>query len=91
MLYNEIYSMLRINGSLSRPFSVTRGIRQGCHLSGLLCAISIEALLVILRRQLSGFSVPSDPSVDPVKLTAYADDVTVVIKESEDITRLISY
>lgn len=89
MLYNEIYSMLKINGSLTRPFPVTRGIRQGCPLSGLLYAISIEPLLVSLRRQLNGFNIPNAPSVDSVKLTAYADDVTVVVKDSEDVTRLI--
>lgn len=90
MLYNEVYSMLKINGSLTRPFSVSREIRQGCPLSGLLYAISIEPLLVSLRRQLSGFNILSDPSVDSVKLTAYADDITVVIKGSEDVTSLIS-
>ncbi len=81
MLYNEIYSMLKINGSLTRPFSVTRGIRQRCPLSGLLYAISIEPLLVSLRKELSGFNISSAPSVNSVKLTAYADDfVTIVIK-----------
>lgn len=90
LLYKEIYSMLSLNGSLTRPFSVSRGIRQGCPLSGLLYAISIEPLLVLLRRQLSGINVPSFPSAEPVKLTAYADDVTVVIKCSEDIISLIS-
>ncbi len=90
MLYNEIYSMLKINGSLTRPFSVTRGIRQGCALSGLLYAISIEPLLVSLRRELSGFNISSGPSVDSVKLTAYADDVTIIIKDSDDVKRLIS-
>lgn len=90
ILYNGIYSMLRLNGSLTRPFSVTRGIRQGCPLSGLLYAISIEPLLVSLRKQLRGVNIPIFPSVDPVKLTAYADDITVVIKDSEDVSRLIS-
>lgn len=90
LLYKDIYSMLRLNGSLTRPFSVNRGIRQGCPLSGLLYAISIEPLLVSLRRQLHGVNVPIFPSADPVKLTAYADDITIVIKDSDDVSRLIS-
>lgn len=90
MLYNDIYSMLKIDGSLTKPFSVTRGIRQGCPLSGLLYAISIEPFLVSLRSQLSGFNISSDPGIDSVKLTAYADDVTVVIKDTEDVTKLVS-
>jgi len=32
LLYSDIHSMLKINGSLTRSFSVTRGIRQGCPL-----------------------------------------------------------
>lgn len=90
ILYNVIYSMLRLNGSLTRHFSVTRGIRQGCPLSGLLYAISIDPFLVSLRKQLHGVNIPIFPSVDPVKLTAYTDDITVVIKDSEDVSRLIS-
>ncbi len=58
LLYNDIYSMLRINGSLTRPFPLTKGIRQGCPLSGLLYSISNEPLLAMLRKQLCGFGVP---------------------------------
>ncbi len=90
LLYSDIYSMLRINGSLTRPFPVTRGIRQGCPLSGLLYSISIEPLLSMLRKQLCGIGVPGFPEVAPVKLTAYADDVTVIIKSTDDVTKLIS-
>ncbi len=45
LMYSDIYSMLRVNGTLTRPFSVMRGIRQGCPLSGLLDAISVSGLL----------------------------------------------
>ncbi len=40
LMYSDIYSMLRVNGTLTRPFSVTRGIRQGCPLSG--CGIRLQ-------------------------------------------------
>jgi len=49
MLYNGIFSMLRLNGSLTRPFSVTRGIRQGCPLSGLFCNQGNKARLPSFR------------------------------------------
>lgn len=39
--YKDVHSMLKINGILTRPFSVHRGVRQGCSLSGLLYTISI--------------------------------------------------
>ncbi len=33
LLYKDVYSMLKVNGTLTRPFSVHRGVRQGCSLS----------------------------------------------------------
>lgn len=75
-------------GSLTRPFSVTWGIRQGCPLSELLYAISIEPLLVSLRNKLHSVNISSYPDLTPVKLTAYADDVTVFISNVDDINTL---
>lgn len=37
VLYEEIESVLKRNGLLCKPFKVTRGIRLGCPLSGMLC------------------------------------------------------
>ncbi len=45
-LYRSIESMIKINGGLSAPFKITRGIRQGCALSGMLYALAIEPLLI---------------------------------------------
>lgn len=52
LLYTDINSILKINVSLSRPFPVNRGIRQGCSLSGILYSIAIEPFLNVLRCQL---------------------------------------
>uniref|UniRef100_A0A4W5KWL2 Reverse transcriptase domain-containing protein n=1 Tax=Hucho hucho TaxID=62062 RepID=A0A4W5KWL2_9TELE len=92
LLYTDVYSILKINGTLLRPFLVGRGIRQGCGLSGILYAIVIEPLLTVLRRQLSGISIVCPYSTDLVtaRLSAYADDVTVVIRSDEDVKKLVS-
>ncbi len=82
--------MLKINGCLTRPFAVTRGIRQGCPLSGLLYSISIEPLLSHLRKRLYGFCIPGFSEIPPVKLTAYADDITVFIRNIDDMAVLTS-
>lgn len=89
-MYNDIYSMLRVNGTLTRPFSVTRRIRQGCPLSGLLYAISIEPFLSLLSKRLRGIGGSGCPKVPQVKLIAYADDVTLIIKNSNDVENIIS-
>ncbi len=90
LLYSETSSIIKINGCLTRPFAVTRGIRQGCPLSGLLYSISIEPLLSYLRKRLYGFCIPGLPEIPPVKLTAYAEDVTVCIRNIDDMTALTS-
>jgi len=82
--------MLKINRTLTRTFPVCKGVRQGCSLSGLLYAISIEPLLRVLREKLKGVSVlnPDLSEATTVKRIAYADDVTVIIRSQEDIFEL---
>ncbi len=86
LLYADTYSMVKINGTLTRPFRVSKGIRQGCGLSGILYAIAIEPLLVALRNKLGGISTvcPSTSDLITARLSAYADDVTVIIRSAQD-------
>uniref|UniRef100_A0A8C4RDJ9 Reverse transcriptase domain-containing protein n=1 Tax=Erpetoichthys calabaricus TaxID=27687 RepID=A0A8C4RDJ9_ERPCA len=87
LMYTNVFSVLKINGGLGAPFSVTRGIRQGCALSGMLYSLSIEPLLHRLRQLLHGLSLPVCPTAS-FKVVAYADDVTVVITEPNDVVLL---
>ncbi len=87
LLYNNIFSLLKVNNILSQPFSVTRGIRQGCPLSGLLYSLSAEPLLNRLRARLQGFCPL--PSANPVKTIAYADDLCAFVHSDEDICALV--
>lgn len=86
-LYSDIISILKINGGLSAPFSVGRGIRQGCSLSGMLYTLAIEPLLHRLRTQLTGVRMPGCGS--SFKLSAYADDVVVIVNSQADIDHLV--
>lgn len=58
LLYRGTSSLMKINQRLGAPFPVTRGVRQGCPLSGLLYTVSIEPLLCHGRQNLSGLKVP---------------------------------
>ncbi len=40
VLYNDIESVLRVNGGLCAPFKVCCGVRQGCSLSGILYTLA---------------------------------------------------
>lgn len=85
-LYCNVESVLKINGALCAPFSVKRGVRQGCSLSGMLYALAIEPLLCQLRSKLSGFIVPSCDAV--FKISAYADDIVVMVTGQKDVDML---
>ena len=88
VLYSDIASVLKINGGLSAPFSVQRGVRQGCSLSGMLYSLAIEPLLHKLRNDLTGVCFPDcDASF---KLSAYADDVIVLVNTQRDIDVLVN-
>ncbi|KAJ4944112.1 hypothetical protein JOQ06_012657 [Pogonophryne albipinna] len=86
VLYRDIESVLKINGSLCAPFKAQRGVRQGCSLSGMLYSLAIEPFLHRLRSKLQGFSFPG--CRDVFKLSAYADDIMVFVKKQDDINVL---
>lgn len=85
-LYGDIESVLKINGGLSAPFKVKRGVRQGCPLSGMLYSLAIEPLLHKLRMGLSGFNIPNFSSV--FKLSAYSNDLIIAIKSQNYVNFL---
>ncbi|KAI4881111.1 hypothetical protein NFI96_017176, partial [Prochilodus magdalenae] len=84
LLYTDASCLIKVGGGLSLPVPVRRGIRQGCPLSGQLYAIAVEPLLCLLRTRLVGMQFAGSS----VRLFAYADDVTVVIHNSEDVDAL---
>uniref|UniRef100_A0A3B5PPF5 Reverse transcriptase domain-containing protein n=1 Tax=Xiphophorus maculatus TaxID=8083 RepID=A0A3B5PPF5_XIPMA len=86
-LYCDIESVLKVNGGLSAPFNVKRGIRQGCAMSGMLYSLSIEPLLCQIRKRLQGIKL-SEVSL-PFQLSAYADDIIVAITKESDVFTLI--
>ena len=85
VLYEDIESILKINGGLSAPFKVGRGIRQGCSMSGMLYSIALEPMLSQIRESICGFKYDSALTV---KMSAYADDVIVLVNDQQDINRL---
>lgn len=87
VLYQDTESLLKINGGLSAPFKVSRGIRQGCALSGMLYSLAIEPMLNRLRTMINGLILHH---VVQHQISAYADDVMVMVNGQEDINKLVS-
>ena len=77
------------NGHASEPFFLERGVRQGCPLSGILFIIAIELLAQQIRRSemIKGIEIANKGSQE-VKLSQYADDTTVLLRDSESVVHL---
>ncbi|KAF7649610.1 hypothetical protein LDENG_00138880 [Lucifuga dentata] len=83
VLYCDFASVLKINGGLSAPFSVERGVRQGCSLSGMLYSLATKPLLHKLRKDQSGVSFPGCDA--NFKLSTYADDDVIVLANKQTL------
>uniref|UniRef100_A0AAQ4R1S1 Reverse transcriptase domain-containing protein n=1 Tax=Gasterosteus aculeatus aculeatus TaxID=481459 RepID=A0AAQ4R1S1_GASAC len=75
VMYQDIESVLKINGSLGAPFRVRRGVRQGCSLSGMLYELAIEPLLCKIRANIGGQVLKGFNK--GFILPAYADDIVI--------------
>ena len=87
VFYSDISSCVLNNGFASKHFSLTRGVRQGCPLSGLLFIIGIEFLGNAIRNSQEIKGIDIEPG-KTVKLAQYADDTTVIVKDDESVISL---
>jgi hypothetical protein len=69
-LYTGAETCVIINGEVSSPYTLTRGVRQGDPLSCLLFDLAIEPLAEMLRSspKLSGFEIPGVTKVHTICL-----------------------
>ena len=86
--YNNVTSCVLNNGHASAFFSLQRGVRQGCPLSGILFVLGIE----LLSR-----TIKSDPTIKGIqvnkrelKISQYADDTTVFVRDLDSVTSLLN-
>jgi hypothetical protein len=86
-LYENAETRVMINGVLSSPFKVIRGVRQGDPMSCLLFDIAIEPLANMLRlSNLRGFEVSGVEN--KLITTLFADDTTVFLSQFDNFTDL---
>ena len=81
--------MVIINGVISSPFQVSRGVRQGDPLSCLLFNLAIEPLANLLRKSdLYGYPIPG--SEERLITTLFADDTTVYLDQKDNYDELLA-
>lgn len=87
-LYGNAESRVMINGVFSKPFKITRGVRQGDPLSCLLFDIAIEPLACMLRQSnLKGFNITG--LTERIIAMFFADDTTVYLSENDSFADLL--
>ena len=87
VLYNNISSCVLNNGFATKHFNLSRGIRQGCLLSGILFVIGVEILTNAIKRSKEIEGIQIDPNKS-IKITQYTDDATVFVKDIRSVHRL---
>lgn len=82
-LYENAATQVAINGVMSTPFRVTRGVRQGDPLSCLLFDLAIEPLACKLRNcnELEGLRIPG--AEEKLIANLFADDTTLYLSKHD--------
>ena len=88
LLYTNARTSVIINGVISEPFTVSRGVRQGDPMSCILFNLGIEPLASNIRRSsIKGIDIPKLD--EPAKVTLFADDTTVILAENDSLDELM--
>ena len=82
-LYQHATTRVAINGFLSEPFHVMRGIRQGDPLSCPIFDLAIEPLACMIRKEenIRGYIIPNID--EPIKANFFADDTSLYLSEAD--------
>ena len=77
---------MKINGFLSDPFTLMRGVRQGYPLSMLLYIIAAEVLayFIIAGTRVKGIHIDNQE----IKIVIFADDTTIFLRDIGSLTRI---
>ena len=87
-IYTCPIASIKVNGFLSENINISRGIKQGCPLSALLFILCTEILSLAIKKDenLTGITIPlKGQSKQTFKLSQYADDVSLFLKNAEEI------
>ena len=79
-MYENMSSMVQVNGAMVGPIKIESGIRQGCPLSMALYTLCLHPLLRHLEERLPRVTIGRKTVTTTV--VAYADDVTVFLKDA---------
>ena len=84
--YNNIQSEIKINGLLSDPFTLMRGVHQRCPLSMLLYIIAAEGLanFIIANTRIKAVQIGDRE----IKIVKFADGTTIFLRDIDSLFRI---
>ena len=90
-LYQNTLSIISNNGFLSTPFSLCRGVRQGCLLSLLLYIINGEVINLNIKNndKIVGYAIPNQK--ENAKLSQYADYTNLFVLTKQSIIEILNF
>jgi len=88
-IQHNSFSTIQINKSLTDPFPIRKGVRQGNPLSLTLFIIALNPLILAIQNNRHIYSSPK-PVRNAPKLIAYADDITLATSKSKSVREAIS-
>ena len=88
LLHNNLNAIVQINGHLSEPFQIKRGVKQGDALS---CALFILAMDPLIRNIENNTLIPPIEICQgcKIKTLAYADDIAVITTNSDESSQAL--
>ena len=88
-LYKNAWTTVAINGVLSPPYKVKRGVRQGDPLSCFLFDVGIEPLACLIRnaREIKGFEIPG--TEEKLAINLFADDTVLYLSEQDSFDEVV--
>ena len=91
LLYMDAKSKIKLNGRVTRGFTIGRSVRQGCPLSPLLFSFIMETLVARVERDGGLRGLPVSPGVGRVKVVPFADDVTILAATPGEVDRILRH
>ena len=87
ILYTKPIATVKINSFLSEHVNIKRGVRQGCPLSALIFIMCTEMLCLAIKNNnnIEGIKVELNKTKKTFKMTQYADDAGMLLKNGEQI------
>ena len=89
-LYQNTLSIISNNGFLSTPFSLSRGVRQGCPLSLLLYIINGEVINLNIKNNDKIVGCPIPNQKENTKLSHYADNTHLFVLTEQSIIEILN-